>query len=248
MALTHRPVSEPAGAFTTLDGEDCYRISGYDRMPAFLMSIPSASDLWMFLASSGSLTAGRVSPDGSLFPYETVDRLADAHHHTGPITLVRLPRGDGKDLLWQPFSERSDEGFRIERNLYKNTIGNRVHFEEINHDLGLAFRYRWSASDEFGLVRSATLSNLGPARVPLSLLDGLRNLLPTGAPGAGAAGPYARPARALPAIELPRRRVQARRLRSPDAAGDLLPDREDPRSRRGRRGTARQHRLVPRPE
>jgi len=182
MALTHRPVSEPAGAFTTLDGEDCYRISGYDRMPAFLMSIPSASDLWMFLASSGGLTAGRVSPDGSLFPYETVDRLADAHHHTGPITLVRVTRGDGTSVLWQPFSEGSDEGFRIERNLYKNTIGNRVHFEEINHDLGLAFRYRWSASDEFGLVRTATLSNLGPARAPLALLDGLRNLLPSGAP------------------------------------------------------------------
>ena len=116
----------------------------------------------MFLTSGGGLTAGGVSPDGRLFPYETVDKLHDGHHHTGPDhAAARAPRRGGPVLLWQPFSERAAEDSRVERNLYKNVIGNRLVFEEIHHDLGLAFRYRWSASDEFGCVRTATLANLG---------------------------------------------------------------------------------------
>jgi hypothetical protein len=39
--------------FTQVDGETYYRISGYDRLPPFLMSLPSDTDLWMFIASSG---------------------------------------------------------------------------------------------------------------------------------------------------------------------------------------------------
>jgi len=172
----------PAGGFTSLDGEEYYRISGFDRMPPFLMSLASDTDLWMFVASSGGLTAGRVDADGSLFPYETVDRLYDGHHHTGPITLVRVRPAGGPETLWQPFAEAPGEDPRIERNLYKNTVGNRLVFEEIRQDLGLAFRYRWAGCDEFGWVRTATLTNRGAGAVVVSLLDGLRNVLPWGAP------------------------------------------------------------------
>jgi hypothetical protein len=179
---TRRVAPASSGAFTVLDGERSYRIAAYDRMPAFLLSLPSDSDLWMFVSSGGGLTAGRVDAEGSLFPYETVDRLHDGHHHTGPITLVRAAVGPGRTVVWQPFSDRSGEDFRIERNLYKNVLGNRLVFEEINHSLSLAFRYRWAACDEFGWVRTATLTNHGPAAVTLSLLDGLRNVLPYGVP------------------------------------------------------------------
>jgi hypothetical protein len=151
-------------------------------MPPFLMNIPSHTDLWLFVSSAGGLTAGRVDADGSLFPYETVDRLHDAHHHTGPITLIRVPGDTGKDVLWHPFLEEPPDESRIERNLYKNVTGNRLVFEEIRHDLGLSFRYRWSGSVDLGLVRTATLSNLGGERIAVSILDGLRNVLPYGVP------------------------------------------------------------------
>ncbi len=173
---------EPAGEFTLVDGEEYYRISAYDRLPPFLMSITSDADLWMFISSGGGLTAGRTDPDGSLFPYETVDKLHDGHYHTGPISLIRLQRHSRRDVLWQPFSERAAEDFRIERNLYKTPLGNRVLFEEINHDLGLVFRYRWAGSDEFGLVRTATLTNRGSGAIGAAVLDGLRNVLPHGVP------------------------------------------------------------------
>ena len=182
MARATTDPSQPRGAFTALDGEACYCISSYHRMPPFLMSIASDSDLWMFVSSAGGLTAGRVDPDGSLFPYETVDKLHDAQHHTGPITVVRVRRQGQPDVLWEPFSERSAEGSRIERHLYKNAIGNRVVFEEIHHDLGLAFRYRWTGSDALGFVRTATLTNRGSKAAAVVVLDGLRNLLPAGVP------------------------------------------------------------------
>ncbi len=174
--------SGPAPEFAELDGADWCRIRDYHRLPPFLMTVPSASDLWMFVSSTGGLTAGRVDPDGALFPYETVDKLHDAHHHSGPLTLIRVSRGAGPARLWEPFSERAEEEFRIERNLYKSPDGGRVVFEERNLDLELAFRYRWAACDEFGWVRTATLENGADGPAEIDLLDGVRNVLPWGAP------------------------------------------------------------------
>ena len=134
----------PVGEFVTLGGEEYYRIAAYHRLAPFLMSLPSDTDLWMFVTSGGGLTAGRVDPEGSLFPYVTVDKLHVAHHHTGPLTLIRVAQEDAEQILWEPFVEAGDLDPAIERNLYKNTVGNRLIFEEVNHDLALAFRYAWS--------------------------------------------------------------------------------------------------------
>jgi hypothetical protein len=181
-SLTEASPASPAGGFVVLDGEEHYRISAYHRMDPFLVSLASDTDLWMFVTSGGGLTAGRVDPDGSLFPYLTVDRLHDAHHHTGPVTLIRIEGGNGSAILWEPFSDASAANPTVERNLYKNTIGSRLVFEEINHDLDLAFRYSWSGCDEFGWVRTSILENRGRATLRASLLDGLRNVLPHGVP------------------------------------------------------------------
>ncbi len=181
-ALVGVSPGSPAGEFVTLDGEEHYRISAYHRMDPFLMIVASDSDLWMYVTSGGGLTAGRVDPDGALFPYLTVDQLHDAHHHTGPITLIRLDGDDGSRDLWEPFSDSMRADPAIERNLYKNIVGSRLVFEEIHRDLDLSFRYVWAACDEFGWVRTATLENHGESGVRLEVLDGLRNVLPYGAP------------------------------------------------------------------
>jgi len=177
-----RPFTTPVGGFVDVDGESYYRISAYHRLAPFLMSIPSHTDLWMFLASSGGLTAGRVNAEGSLFPYRTADQLYDDHHHTGPLTLVRVARDKAEPVLWEPFCEADAENLLVERNLFKNVEGNRVIFEEIHHGLDLSFRYRWAASDAYGWIRTATLENRGADRVRVDVLDGLRNILPHGAP------------------------------------------------------------------
>ncbi|MCJ7453107.1 MAG: hypothetical protein MUO39_11620 [Steroidobacteraceae bacterium] len=174
--------SVPECEFVSLDGEDYIRISAVDWLPPFLMNLPTDTDLWMFISSTGGLTAGRRDPDGALFPYETVDRLHDAPCHTGPITLVRWQRRGSLPLVWEPLAPVEIVGRAVERSLSKNTLGNRLVFEEINHEAGLAFRYRWAGSDQTGWVRTATLTNLGRDPVVITLLDGLRNVLPSGAP------------------------------------------------------------------
>ena len=70
--------ASPTGSFVVRDGELHYRISAYHRLAPFLMTLASDTDLWMFITSGGGLTAGRVDPEGGLFPYETVDRLHGA--------------------------------------------------------------------------------------------------------------------------------------------------------------------------
>lgn len=180
-AGTHVP-DGPTGALVLLDEREYYCITGYDSMPPFMMSLGSDSDLWMFVTSGGGLTAGRVDVEGSLFGYETVDRLHDSHHHTGSLTLIRVKRDDGHDVLWQPFPATEDGTLGEERNLYKSVTGTRLIFESVNHDLGLRFRYRWAGSDKLGWVRTVTLENMGMRRVDVEVLDGLRNIMPSGVP------------------------------------------------------------------
>jgi hypothetical protein len=179
-----RPSGAPVeGGYVTRSGERFYRIRNVDAMAPFLMSVVSASDLWMFVSSSGGLTAGRVDADGTLFPYTTEDKLTRDVEHTGPKTVLRVTR-DGRQSLWEPFSDRGRGLYRVERNLSKSVLGHEVHFEERNHDLGLAFRYAWRSSDAYGFVRTAWLSELASEPCTVALLDGLQNLVPAGATAA----------------------------------------------------------------
>ena len=173
--------NETAGEFIDFQGERYYVIRNVDRMPPFFMSIVSNVDHWLFISSTGGLTAGRVSPDTALFPYVTVDRIHESNLHTGSRTLVRV-EADGDVLCWEPFNREHHEIYALTRNLYKNLLGNKLRFEEINHDLQLAFRYTWSMSDEFGFVRRCELENLGAQSVKAEVVDGLLNLLPAGTP------------------------------------------------------------------
>ena len=167
------------GAFVDIAGEAYYRIENYDRMRPFFMSIVSNSDHWMFISSLGGLTAGRKNPDHALFPYYTDDKIHDAQDLTGSKTLL-LVRLREKTYLWEPFSDRYRGVYRIQRNLYKNLFGNKIQFEEINHDLGLVYSYTWCNSDRYGFVKHASLRNEGVDSVSVSLLDGFQNLLPYG--------------------------------------------------------------------
>ena len=170
-----------SGGFAELAGERFYAIRNVDRMAPFFASVVSSDDHWLFASSTGGLTAGRVSPGTALFPYLPVDKVEESATHTGSRTLLRV-RGKGSVTLWEPFNRERDGGFTITRNLYKNILGNKLCFEEINHDLRLAFRYTWMTSREYGFVRSCELENLGALKQRIDLLDGLLNVLPAGTP------------------------------------------------------------------
>jgi hypothetical protein len=162
-----------------IGGERFYRIVNYDAMAPFLMSLVSDSDHWMFVSSTGALTAGRRDPDHALFPYCTDDRIHDSQDQTGGKTILLAARA-GRTALWEPFSQRYEGLYRITRSLSKSVYGNKLIFEEINHDLALSFSCAWMTSDRFGFVRRAALVNLGAEPVEVDLLDGIQNLLPHG--------------------------------------------------------------------
>jgi len=166
-----------AGEIIERAGEKYFRIANYDRMQPFFMAVVSGYEHWMYVSSNGGLSCGRRNPSLALFPYETDDRIHDAHHTAGPMTVILVEK-DAATRLWEPFSPYP-RVYEIERNLYKNLAGNRLVFEEINRDLGLAFEYQWASSARFGFVRRAAVRNFGD-RVQLSFMDGLRNLLPCG--------------------------------------------------------------------
>ena len=160
-------------------GESWYRISSYDRLPPFLVTLISVGNHWFFISSTGALTAGRKNADHALFPYVTDDRLHHAAAHTGSITLVRVDRSN-RIMLWEPFSSRQYGLYRIERNLYKNTTGNKLLFEEFNQDLSLRFSYSWQCVNRFGFVRRARLESVWRLPMRISVLDGISNILPPG--------------------------------------------------------------------
>ncbi|MCP4312264.1 MAG: hypothetical protein GY790_13445 [Bacteroidetes bacterium] len=168
------------GGITELEGEAFYRISDYDRMPPFFMSVVSSSDHWMFISATGGLTCGRKDPENALFPYDTDDKIHDAFSITGSRSILLVER-EGRCSLWEPFRTDLPGVYETTRNLYKNRAGNKLIFEEINHSLGLSFRYAWMNSDRFGFVKQSEISNTGMAKeVSVRFIDGIRNILPYG--------------------------------------------------------------------
>ena len=167
------------GNFVEIENEKFYKISNYNQMADFFMTIVSDSDHWMYLSSNGSLSAGRKNRDSSLFPYYTVDKIHDYKGKTGSFTLALIEKGD-KSFLWQPFSDEAEKVYRIERNLYKSIYGNKIIFEERNLDLELCFQYAWCNSDKYGWIKRSSIRTFGSRDVTVDLIDGIRNILPYG--------------------------------------------------------------------
>jgi hypothetical protein len=170
-----------SGEFIDLAGERFYAIHNVDRMAPFFVSVISNVDHWLFVSSTGGMTAGRVSPATALFPYVTVDKIHESTTHTGSKTLLRV-HTQGVEHDWEPFKSEASRRYSLTRNIYKNILGNKLCFEEINHDLQLSFRYTWATSDSFGFVRQCQISNLSSKSVSADIIDGLQNILPAGTP------------------------------------------------------------------
>ncbi|MCM2302666.1 MAG: hypothetical protein NDI80_08585 [Flavobacteriaceae bacterium] len=172
---------EVVGNLVMIGDERYYKISNVDEMRPFFMSILSNSNHWFFLSSNGGLTAGRKNSNYSLFPYYTDDKITEAAPNTGSKTIIRVYFED-KIFIWEPFSTRNFGKYQITRNLYKNDYGNKVLFEEINHNLGLTFKYQWATSDDFGFIKTSFLENQTTKPIHIAIVDGLRNILPYGVP------------------------------------------------------------------
>jgi hypothetical protein len=236
MTLTRAPMTDElvSDGLVEIDGESYYGVSAVDRMPPFLMSVVSDGDRWMFVSSTGALTAGRADASCALFPYVTDDRLHATAGRVGPVTALRVSAGDG-DLLWIPFQERSRTA--MHRRLFKSVAGNVVVFEEANPDLRLSFRYRWAGSERFGFVRTATLVNQGDD--PVRRRAGRRS----GQPPPLRTRPFP-----LPGHEQPDQRLQAQRARRHGRPPRrLLAGITHRRSTRARRGAEGHGGLVGRP-
>ena len=167
------------GTLVNIDNEVYYKISNSDKMRPFFMSIVSDSNHWMFISSNGSLTAGRKNSEFALFPYYTDDKITEAAEITGSKSIFQVVKND-EVHLWEPFSDRFAGKYQTTRNLYKNEYGNKVLFEEINHDLELTFQYQWNSTNTFGFIKKSKLINNSTSNVEVNILDGIQNILPYG--------------------------------------------------------------------
>ena len=165
----------PKGQFITINGQRFYEISDYNAMQPFFISLASDTDLWMYLASTGGLTAGRRSPNEALFPYYTDDKITEQYEQTGPRTIMRV-----NGAVYEPFSGHLADNYDISCRLAKSTVGNQIVFCEENRTLGIRFSYIWAPAGKYGWVRRATLENLNAQPLDIELLDGLQNILPSG--------------------------------------------------------------------
>jgi hypothetical protein len=163
----------------SIEGEVFYKISNSDAMRPFFMSIVSDSNHWMFISSNGGLSAGRKNAEFALFPYYTDDKITESADITGSKSIFQITNED-KIVVWEPFSERFTDQYSITRNLYKNFYGNKIIFEEINHDLQLTFRFHWNSSNKYGFVKKSEISNHSAKDYKISILDGLQNIMPYG--------------------------------------------------------------------
>lgn len=162
-----------------LNNESWFKITDYDLMRPFFMSIVSDSNHWMFISSNGGLSAGRKNSEYALFPYYTDDKITELKHTTGSKTIFQVEL-NGEIEVWEPFSVRNAGKYEVRRNLYKNRFGNKILFEEVNHDLGLTFRYQWNSSNLYGFVKKSSLINNTSKATSVTVLDGVQNIMPYG--------------------------------------------------------------------
>ena len=177
-SLTNPP-APITGTVLEEGGELWYEIRRADCMDPFLMTLASDSDHWLFLLSNGGLTAGRINPDHALLPYYTQDKMRDLAPQSGSTTLIRLASEPGSPV-WRPFSDQATQDDNLHRNVRKNQYGNHIVLEEIHTGENLTCRVSWRPSERFGFVRKVELLNTGASAVELEILDGLRNLMPSG--------------------------------------------------------------------
>ena len=145
-SASKRMTPYPANSWN-LAGERYYAIRNVDKMEPFFISVISDVDHWLFVSSTGGLNGGpRFSRNRAVSRTSRSTRSTRALH----IPAARPCCGshtNGKRHHWEPFNREHDGRYAISRNLYKNILGNKLCFEEINHDLQLAFRYTWVTSD-----------------------------------------------------------------------------------------------------
>ena len=167
------------GKEVVINNENFYKITNVNKMRPFFMSIVSAYDHWLFISSTGALSAGRKNSNNALFPYYTDDKISESHDVTGSKSIFHVNKNN-KEYLWEPFTKTSDFIYQNERNLYKNLRGNKVIFEEINNDLGLKFSYQWTTCDKYGFIKTSSIKNLNNEDISITLVDGFQNILPWG--------------------------------------------------------------------
>ena len=156
-----------------------YKISNVDRMDPFLMSLTSSDNHWMFISSNGALTAGREKADYSLFPYITDNLIHSSLNTTGPTTTIEIYKKNNKLDTWSPLSYLPPR-HNVEKNLYKDALGDNILFEEVNKDLNITFRYQWLTSTEYGFIKRTELVNNSNKVLNFKIIDGIQNILPSG--------------------------------------------------------------------
>ncbi|NUU18792.1 hypothetical protein HP550_16185 [Cellulomonas humilata] len=169
----------PKSGLVDLDGRRFYRITSFDDLPPFFMTLVGASDLWLFVSSTGGVTAGREQADRALFTYTTEDKVAAGAGRTGGLTLLRVATADGT-VFWQPFAPRRPGDPDAERHLYKDPLGTTLVFEETRPDLGLRVRVTWQTAARYGIVREVEVASTTDRHVRAEVLDGFVDLLPAG--------------------------------------------------------------------
>ncbi len=165
------------GTLTEVDGVEYYRIDGVEDMEPFLMTVVSDSDLWMFVSTTGALTAGRTDADHALFPYETDDRIHQSAGNAGPVTVIARTL-DSSRVLWRPYGRELTPG--CTRSIAKSVLGDRLIFEERHNDWNVTFRATWAPSRVHGWVRTVELINGSDEQAGLEVLDGLVDVMPAG--------------------------------------------------------------------
>ena len=165
--------SAPRGSLVTIDGERYYRIDGVQRMEPFLLSVVSDSDLWMWVSSTGALTAGRVDTDGALFPYYPDDHLHQLAGLSGPVTVIVRRRPDGSREVWQPLPRGCGRAWsgRSPSTTWGTASSSK---RPMPRGGGVVFRTSWSPSQTYGWVRESELidTRQNGDRMALEVMDG----------------------------------------------------------------------------
>ena len=135
------------------------------------MSIVGA-DHWLFISSTGGLTAGRINAESSLFPYYTDDKVSENARHTGAVTCLHVERPGPTGPMGAVLPGRLP-ALHSPVTSTRTSPATELVFEEVNEALGLRSASPGAPATGTASCAPAGLHNRGDEPCTVHLLDGL---------------------------------------------------------------------------
>lgn len=162
-------------------------INDYNQKKPFSSFLPAVAGvygkpMWAYYVNRGQCMAtfGVNNKDYSIMEFLPANKAYRQTALQGFRTFLKVKKGDGKTVFYEPFQDAPDYAVRgIRQRMIISSYDFRI--EDVNEELGIKTEVMFCTLPGEclpGLVRSVKITNIGEAAVSAEVLDGIPVIIP----------------------------------------------------------------------